>query len=79
MVEETGHGLFQRELKDILQSTGEYSPSLALDPTHPGADIFLLTPSEKPICYFIYRVYNNSAGSLRHRIPYKTYRFTEVP
>jgi hypothetical protein len=79
MPDDTCHKIFQWELKDILQSAGEYSSSLALDPTDPGADIFLLTPSEKPISYFTYRVYNISTGSLRHSIPYKTYRFTEVP
>jgi hypothetical protein len=41
------HKNFQLGLKDILQPTGEYSPSLAFDSTHPGADIFLLTPSGK--------------------------------
>jgi hypothetical protein len=45
------------KLKDILQSTEEYSPSLVFGPPPPGSDIFLLTPSGKSICYFSYRVY----------------------
>jgi hypothetical protein len=44
ITDEACHKIPEWEVKDILQPTGEYSPSPALDSTHSGDDIFLLTP-----------------------------------
>jgi hypothetical protein len=59
------HGICKGKPKDILQPTGEYSPSLAFGPTLPAADIFLLTPAGKSISYLSYRVYIQSVSPLR--------------